>query len=270
MPARLARKSRLISRVSILIEAVGHSFAQLHIDCPLMIVKADGTLALAEPVARRPIEPVLSGPAASLVGAQWLSGLQNFILSDMGGTTTDLGLLLDGRPQITDQGAEVGGWRTMVRAIDVRTIGLGGDSEIHVGPNGKITVGPQRVVPLALLAARYSQILTQLEADLADWGGHRGGGADGHGARGWRRQRPVHVVFHARHPAVRRSRCGDRSRHDVGPSIRARGRDCDGGTDPQVRIRISKQMLLPNAVSDAGLLEAVIVAEAIGRPNAAA
>ena len=43
-----------------------------------------------------------------------------------------------------------------------------------------------------------------------------------------------------------------------------------GGADPQVRIRISKQMLLPNAVGDAGLLEAVIVAEAIGRPNAAA
>jgi len=160
--------ARLIVRVSTLIEAVDRSMKQLHIDCPLMIVKGDGTLALAESVATRPIETVLSGPAASLVGARWLSGLDNFILSDMGGTTTDLGILRDGRPQVTEQGAEVGGWRTMVRAIDVRTIGLGGDSEIHIGSHGKITVGPQRIVPVSLLGARYPEVLKLLEADLAD------------------------------------------------------------------------------------------------------
>ncbi len=163
-----ALNARLITRVSTLIEAVNRSMAQLRICCPLMIVKGDGTLALAETVATRPIETVLSGPAASLVGAQWLSGLQSFILSDMGGTTTDLGVLRDGRPQITEQGAEVGGWRTMVRAIDVRTIGLGGDSEVHLGANGKLSVGPQRIVPVALLGARYPELLTLLEADLQD------------------------------------------------------------------------------------------------------
>ncbi len=163
-----ALNARLISRVTTLIEAVNRAMVQLHIQCPLMIVKGDGTLALAETVATRPIETVLSGPAASLVGAQWLSGLQSFIMSDMGGTTTDLGVLLDGRPKVTEQGAEVGGWRTMVRAIDVRTIGLGGDSEIHLGANGKITVGPQRIVPVALIGARYPEVVALLEADLAD------------------------------------------------------------------------------------------------------
>ncbi len=190
-----ALNARLISRVVTLIEAVQRAMAQLHIHCPLMIVKGDGTLALAESVATRPIETVLSGPAASLVGAQWLSGLQSFILSDMGGTTTDLGVMQEGRPRVTEEGAEVGGWRTMVRAIDVRTIGLGGDSEVHIGPQGsagplqaslppsgggtgaarpsglshsKLTVGPQRIVPVALLGARYPEMLTLLEADLAD------------------------------------------------------------------------------------------------------
>ena len=163
-----ALNARLIARVTTLIEAVHRAMAQLQIRCPLMIVKGDGTLALAESVATRPIETVLSGPAASLVGAQWLSGLQSFIMSDMGGTTTDLGILIDGRPKVTAQGAEVGGWRTMVRAIDVRTVGLGGDSEIHLGPQGKIGVGPQRVVPVALLGARCPELLTLLEADLAD------------------------------------------------------------------------------------------------------
>ncbi len=163
-----ALNARLIARVSTLIDAVQRSMAALQIDCPLMIVKGDGTLALAETVARRPIETVLSGPAASLVGAQWLSGLQSFILSDMGGTTTDLGVLQDGRPRITEQGAEVGGWRTMVRAMDVRTIGLGGDSEVHIGSEGRISVGPQRVVPVALLGDRYPDVLRLLQADLDD------------------------------------------------------------------------------------------------------
>ncbi len=163
-----ALNARLISRVSTLIEAVNRAMTKLQINCPLMIVKGDGTLALAETVATRPIETVLSGPAASLVGAQWLSGLDSFIMSDMGGTTTDLGVLIDGRPRISQEGAEVGGWRTMVRAIDVRTIGLGGDSEVALGANRKILLNPQRIVPVALLGARYPEVLTLLEADLAD------------------------------------------------------------------------------------------------------
>jgi N-methylhydantoinase A/oxoprolinase/acetone carboxylase beta subunit len=160
--------ARLISRVSMLISAVRRSMQALGIDCPLMIVKGDGTLALAERVALRPIETVLSGPAASLVGASWLCGRKDFIMSDMGGTTTDLGVLLDGRPQVAEQGAEVGGWRTMVKAIDVKTVGLGGDSEIAIGLNGVITVGPQRVAPISLLASRYPEVVAMLEADLAD------------------------------------------------------------------------------------------------------
>jgi N-methylhydantoinase A/oxoprolinase/acetone carboxylase beta subunit len=163
-----ALNARLISRVSHLIEAVRRAMAQLQIRCPLMIVKGDGTLALAESVVTRPIETVLSGPAASLVGAQWLSGLDSFILSDMGGTTTDLGVLLNGRPRVALEGAEVGGWRTMVRAIDVRTIGLGGDSEVLLGPQGKLTVSAQRIVPVALLGERYPELIALLEADLAD------------------------------------------------------------------------------------------------------
>jgi N-methylhydantoinase A/oxoprolinase/acetone carboxylase beta subunit len=92
-------------------------------------------------------------------------------MSDMGGTTTDLGILANGRPMVAEQGAEVGGWRTMVKAIDVKTIGLGGDSEIAIGLNGKLDVGPQRVAPISLLASRYPEVIAMLEADLADTDG---------------------------------------------------------------------------------------------------
>ena len=160
--------ARLIPRISGLIQAVQRAMEKLQIQCPLMIVKGDGSLALAESVAMRPIETVLSGPAASLIGAKWLSGIDNFILSDMGGTTTDLGILQNGRPRVKEEGAEVGGWRTMVRAIDVRTIGLGGDSEITIHPNGAMVVGPHRVTPISLLASRYPELLSLLQADLDD------------------------------------------------------------------------------------------------------
>ena len=163
--------ARLISRITHLIEAVQAAMAKLGIEGGLMVVKGDGTLASAESVALRPIETVLSGPAASLVGAKWLAGLDDFIMSDMGGTTTDVGVLVNGRPMVAPEGAEVGGWRTMVKAIDVRTVGLGGDSEVQLDSLGRFVVGPQRAVPVALLASRYPEVEALLDADLAETGG---------------------------------------------------------------------------------------------------
>ena len=160
--------ARLISRISDLVKAVNTSMKTHNLDCPLMLVRGDGSLVRADLAALRPIETVLSGPAASLIGAQWISGKDQFIMSDMGGTTTDVGLLIAGRPKIAENGAEVGGWRTMVSAIDVKTIGLGGDSEVRIELNGKVALGPQRAVPIALIAQRFPEVIDMLEVDLAD------------------------------------------------------------------------------------------------------
>ncbi len=163
--------ARLISRITHLIDAVRAAMAKIGIEGGLMVVKGDGTLANAESVALRPIETVLSGPAASLVGAKWLAGLDDFIMSDMGGTTTDVGVLANGRPMVAPQGAEVGGWRTMVKAIDVRTVGLGGDSEVQMDSLGRLVLGPQRAVPVALLASRHPELEMMLDADLSETDG---------------------------------------------------------------------------------------------------
>jgi N-methylhydantoinase A/oxoprolinase/acetone carboxylase beta subunit len=160
--------ARLISRITLLVKAVQSAMTSLGIDAPLMIVKGDGSLARAQSVAQHPIETVLSGPAASLIGAKWLTGLDDLIMSDMGGTTTDIGVLLSGRPKVAEQGAEVGGWRTMVKAIDIKTIGLGGDSEVHIGLNGMLEIGPQRAVPVSLIGARFPEVIAMLEGDLAE------------------------------------------------------------------------------------------------------
>ena len=159
-----ALNARLLSRISDLVVAVEASLDSIGVTAPIMVVKGDGSLAAAAPVVRRPIETVLSGPAASIVGAAALTGRDDFVLSDIGGTTTDVGQMSAGRVRLTADGARVGGWRTMVEAIDVRTTGLGGDSQIETDQT-EISVGPQRHVPLSLLAVDYPDIVTHLAAD---------------------------------------------------------------------------------------------------------
>jgi N-methylhydantoinase A/oxoprolinase/acetone carboxylase beta subunit len=86
-----------------------------------MIVKGDGSLMKAEIALEYPVETILSGPAASVVGAGYLTGLDDFVVADMGGTTTDIAVVSNGRPVISGEGALVGASRTMVEAIDVRS-----------------------------------------------------------------------------------------------------------------------------------------------------
>ncbi|MGI9484052.1 MAG: hydantoinase/oxoprolinase family protein, partial [Hyphomicrobiales bacterium] len=105
---------------------------------------------------------ILSGPAASLVGAPWLSETENALISDIGGTTTDYAFLRGSRPGIDPEGATVGGWKTMVEAVAMRTIGLGGDSEVRVVPTGlksELHLGPKRHIPLSLLALESPEIV---------------------------------------------------------------------------------------------------------------
>jgi N-methylhydantoinase A/oxoprolinase/acetone carboxylase beta subunit len=113
-------------------------------------------------VRERPIETILSGPAASIVGARWLTGEKDALVSDIGGTTTDVAQLRDGLPEIDPQGARVGGFRTMVEAVAMRTTGLGGDSEVHLvteGLDGGLRLGPRRLVPVSLLASTHGAMV---------------------------------------------------------------------------------------------------------------
>ncbi|USG59862.1 hydantoinase/oxoprolinase family protein [Sneathiella marina] len=154
--------ARLISMIHHLIEATEGLFGGLNITAPLMVVQGDGALISAEIAKIKPIETILSGPAASLVGAAYLSGLQNAVVSDIGGTTTDIAVLQDGNPRLDENGATVGGWRTMVEAVAMYTIGLGGDSEISVRQTGlelQLELGPRRLIPISLLAESYPALV---------------------------------------------------------------------------------------------------------------
>ena len=159
--------ARLIPQLKQLIEAVQALLAKSAIDAPLMVVKGDGSLIGASVAMECPVETILSGPAASVVGARHLAGVDDVFVADMGGTTTDIAVLRDGRPVLNRDGAIVGGFRTMVEAIEVRSFGLGGDSEVHLRNDGGLRLGPRRVVPLSLLATLHPDIVARLAGQLA-------------------------------------------------------------------------------------------------------
>ena len=159
-----ALNARLTPQIRRLIEALARVLADEAIQAPLMIVKGDGSLMKAEIAIEYPVETILSGPAASVVGAGFLTGLADFVVADMGGTTTDVAVVSAGRPVISDQGALIGVWRTMVEAVDVRTSGLGGDSETRFDRQRRLRVGPRKVMPLSLMAQAFPAALPQLRS----------------------------------------------------------------------------------------------------------
>jgi N-methylhydantoinase A/oxoprolinase/acetone carboxylase beta subunit len=155
--------ARLIPLISRLIDAAKQSLTGRGITAPLRIVKGDGSL-IDEAVAReKPIETILSGPAASLIGARVLSGIHEGIVVDIGGTTTDVAVLKRGKPILRDEGASVGGWLTRVKAAEITTLGLGGDSLIGVSRSGILSVGPQKVFPLCWAVSEHPHLLDELE-----------------------------------------------------------------------------------------------------------
>jgi len=194
-----ALNAKLIPLLHDLIATVRRTLDEQGIHAPLMVVKGDGSLVRAEWAMRRPIETILSGPAASVVGAWHLVTLRQdsgqargdpstsfasashsaaertgrgVWVVDVGGTTTDIAMLQDGRPRINPQGAQVGQWRTMVEAADVHTVGLGGDSQVRVQHTAAhadwLSIGPRRIVPLCLLASQHPQVAHELQRQLSE------------------------------------------------------------------------------------------------------
>jgi N-methylhydantoinase A/oxoprolinase/acetone carboxylase beta subunit len=129
-----------------------------------MVVRGDGTLMSDEFAARTPVETIHSGPAASAIGGRFLSSLDDTLIVDVGGTTTDLALIQHGQVTVSEEGATVGEYKTSVRAADLLSIGLGGDSHITLSRDRTIAIGPERVVPLAYLSDQHPQVGRQLKA----------------------------------------------------------------------------------------------------------
>lgn len=150
--------ARLIPVIHDLLESVRRVLASMEIRGKLLVVKGDGTPVDESVAIERPVETILSGPAASVSGAKVLTGLADALVVDIGGTTTDCAIIEDGHPAVAPDGARVGGRTISVDAVEITTIGLGGDSRIGFDRARAITIGPGRRIPLCSLAPQYATV----------------------------------------------------------------------------------------------------------------
>lgn len=174
---------KLIPSVSRFFDGLERTFREMGMDAPIMVYKGDGSVMTMATAKVCPVECIFSGPAASAMGARMMTGENDFIMVDIGGTSTDVALMKDGLPDVREEGASIRGWRTMVRAVDMFTMALGGDSRIaipdmmiEVAPGVTIpvptvsrfrafnfTIGPERVMPLCRLSEKHPEVCKRIE-----------------------------------------------------------------------------------------------------------
>jgi len=154
--------AQLIPITRQFVKSVISEITKRRINARLLMLKCDGSVVGIRDALKKPIETIFSGPAASLVGASFLSGLKTCEVVDVGGTSTDISSICMGVPDLSDEGAIVGGWKTRVRAIRMETTATGGDSHIWT-VNKELFLGPRRVIPLSVAAVKYPSFLNNLK-----------------------------------------------------------------------------------------------------------
>ena len=126
-----------------IVEAFRAAVGEFGIEAPLYLSQNDGTLMSVEYAERYPVATFASGPTDSMRGAAFLSGMRDCAVVDIGGTTTDVGMLQQGFPREASIAVEIGGVRTNFRMPDVLSLGLGGGSLVRA--DGQLTIGPDSV-----------------------------------------------------------------------------------------------------------------------------
>lgn len=125
------------------VDAFRQALRSLNLNCPYFITQNDGTLMGSEFVQAYPVLTFASGPTNSMRGASFLTGEENAIVADVGGTSTDVGALIKGFPRPASTSVDVGGVRTNFRMPDVFSIALGGGTIIE--PEDPVKIGPKSV-----------------------------------------------------------------------------------------------------------------------------
>lgn len=140
---------------------------ELGIAAPLYISQNDGTLISASQAAAHPVLTIGSGPTNSMRGAAFLTGVQDAIVMDVGGTTTDIGVLANGFPRESSVAVDIGGVRTNFRMPDILAIGLGGGTRVHLDP----TLYAARAVPEAALRVGPDSVGYRIAEEAMLFGG---------------------------------------------------------------------------------------------------
>lgn len=153
--------ARLIPLIAEFMGAVHNVMDERGLNVPLMIVRSDGTLMSEEMARTCPVETLLCGPAASVIGGSELAGAENAILVDMGGTTTDLAIVKDSDPVMASSGIMIGQYKTTIKGLDARAVSLGGDTAVRYRDR-ELFLDTVRVIPISTLADKYRNVLPDL------------------------------------------------------------------------------------------------------------
>ncbi len=157
--------ARLISVIQEFLDAVKRALDARKIGAPFVIVRSDGSLMTGEFTALHPVETLLCGPVASVMGAMVLAEEKNCLIVDIGGTTTDIAFVREGKPKRAETGVRIGGWDTFVKGLFVDTFGLGGDSGVAVSEQDTVMLEEERVMPLCMAASAHPRLIRYLERE---------------------------------------------------------------------------------------------------------
>lgn len=153
--------ARLMPLVVDFFDSIERSMKEMGLDLNIYVMKSDGTIMGKEYALSRPVETLLCGPAASVRGAMELMEAEKGLVIDMGGTTSDVAIIRNGRPVASD-GVKIGQWQTMVKGVDIETFGLGGDTGVLLKDDG-IVLDSRRVIPISVLASDHPEVIKGLE-----------------------------------------------------------------------------------------------------------
>lgn len=162
--------ARLLPVVEEFMQAVTCAMNARGLTAKQMIVRSDGSLMADEFARKRPVETMLSGPAASVIGCRALAECENCLIVDMGGTTTDISIVKNSVPMMSG-GISIGGWRTQIKGVYIDTFGLGGDTRVYMH-EGKLRLDTRRVEPLCVAAVRWPSVKAELERLLPNMRRH--------------------------------------------------------------------------------------------------
>lgn len=153
---------RLIPIIKKFLCAVKAVLKNIGLNVPVFVVRSDGSLMNEDFTKDHPVETLLCGPAASALGGAWMTNEKDALVVDIGGTTTDIAVLRSGEPVKVESGIKINGWQTFVKGMYINTFGLGGDSAVRFNKNG-IYLENFRVIPIAMITAKYPELLKKLE-----------------------------------------------------------------------------------------------------------
>ena len=158
--------ARLFPIVEEFVDVAEKDFRKRGCKAPIMVVRSDSSLMSSGLALSRPVETMLCGPAASVLAGRSFSGCKDYIVVDMGGTSTDISVVTDGKTQTDEAGIRVAEWNTSVRGVKVYPFNLGGDSAVRL-VSKEPQLFPRRVRSVCSAAVQWPQIKDQLAELLA-------------------------------------------------------------------------------------------------------